>query len=115
MGMNIIRLNELNPDETKTLTLDLLKNLASVGVQNDKVRGQIAVEATYKPFKEVELPQDVSVKADEVNALPNGSASGSGLLVATVHEGQDLEGKHHTNPYVRLTFRGEEKKTKVCC
>jgi hypothetical protein len=36
------------------------------------------------------------------------------LLVVIVHEAQDLEGKHHTNPYVRILFRGEEKKTKVC-
>ncbi|XP_065005480.1 synaptotagmin-1-like isoform X2 [Musa acuminata AAA Group] len=54
MGMNVIRLNELAPDEPKTLTLDLLKNLESRDVQSDKSRGQIVVEALYKPFKEKE-------------------------------------------------------------
>ncbi|CAL9153098.1 unnamed protein product [Musa hybrid cultivar] len=112
MGMNIIRLNELAPDEPKTLTLDLLKNLESRDVQSDKSRGQIVVEALYKPFKEKEVPKDVGENADEVEKAPDGTPSGGGLLVVIVHEAKDLEGKHHTNPYVRVTFRGEEKKTK---
>ncbi|URE20354.1 Plant synaptotagmin [Musa troglodytarum] len=112
MGMNVIRLNELAPDEPKTLTLDLLKNLESRDVQSDKSRGQIVVEALYKPFKEKELPKDVGENADEVEKAPDGTPSGGGLLVVIVHEAKDLEGKHHTNPYVRVTFRGEEKKTK---
>ncbi|RZS01219.1 hypothetical protein BHM03_00031037 [Ensete ventricosum] len=112
MGMNVIRLNELTPDEPKTLTLDLLKHPQSRDVQSDKSRGQIVVEALYKPFKEEELPKDVSENADEVEKAPDGTPSGGGLLVVIVHEAKDLEGKHHTNPYVRVTFRGEEKKTK---
>ncbi|RWW02627.1 hypothetical protein BHE74_00026254 [Ensete ventricosum] len=115
MGMNVIRLNELTPDEPKTLTLDLLKHPQSRDVQSDKSRGQIVVEALYKPFKEEELPKDVSENADEVEKAPDGTPSGGGLLVVIVHEAKDLEGKHHTNPYVRVTFRGEEKKTKVSC
>ncbi|RRT51285.1 hypothetical protein B296_00025681 [Ensete ventricosum] len=113
MGMNVIRLNELTPDEPKTLTLDLLKHPQSRDVQSDKSRGQIVVEALYKPFKEEELPKDVSENADEVEKAPDGTPSGGGLLVVIVHEAKDLEGKHHTNPYVRVTFRGEEKKTKL--
>ncbi|XP_074561615.1 synaptotagmin-2-like [Curcuma longa] len=111
MGMNVIRLNELIPDEPKLLTLDLLKSLDDSDVQNDKFRGQIVVEATYKTFKEDKLLKLDSEKDTVVNA-PNGTPSGGGLLVVTIHEGQDLEGKHHTNPYVCLTFRGEVKKTK---
>ncbi|KAG6537042.1 hypothetical protein ZIOFF_002120 [Zingiber officinale] len=111
MGMNVIRLNELNPDQPKILTLDLMKNLDNIDAQDDKFRGQIVVEATYKPFKEDKLLEVDSEKDTAVNA-PNGTPSGSGLLVVTIHEGQDLEGKHHTNPYVCLTFKGEVKKTK---
>ncbi|XP_074569701.1 synaptotagmin-2-like [Curcuma longa] len=111
MGMNVIRLNELNPDEPKILTLDLVKSLDSIDVQNDKFRGQIVVEATYKPFKEDKLLKADSEEANVVQA-PDSTPSGGGVLVVTIHEAQDLEGKHHTNPYVRLTFRGEEKKTK---
>ncbi|KAG6482564.1 synaptotagmin-2-like [Zingiber officinale] len=111
MGMNVIRLNELNADEPKILTLDLVKSLDSIEVQNDKFRGQIVVEATYKPFKEDKLLEVDSEKANGVHA-PNSTPTGGGVLVVTIHEAQDLEGKHHTNPYVRLTFRGEAKKTK---
>ncbi|KAA8535993.1 hypothetical protein F0562_028471 [Nyssa sinensis] len=38
-------------------------------------------------------------------------ASG-GLRLVIGHEAQDVEGKHHTNPYVRILSRGEERKTK---
>ncbi|WOL18882.1 synaptotagmin-2 [Canna indica] len=111
MGMNIIRLNELTPNVSKTLTLHLLKNLENKDLQSDKSRGEIVVEAMYKPLKEEDVPKDVNEKA-EVEKAPDGTPSGGGLLVVIVHEAQDLEGKHHTNPYVKITFRGEEKKTK---
>lgn len=110
--MNIIRLNGLNPDEPKVLTLDLLKNLENAEIQSDKSRGQIVVEVLYKPFKEDELAKDASEIA-AVEKVPDGIPSHGGLLIVIVHEAQDLEGKHHTNPYVQIIFRGEEKKTKV--
>ncbi|PKA62585.1 Synaptotagmin-2 [Apostasia shenzhenica] len=112
MGLNAIRLKDLTPDEPKLVTLDLLKNLNPNDVQNEKSRGQLVVEVTYKPFKEDELPTKVTENVNVVEKAPEGTPSGGGLLVVTVHEAQDLEGKHHTNPYVRLIFRGEEKKTK---
>lgn len=113
MGMNIVHLKDLPPDEPKTMTLDLLKNMDPNDVQNDKMRGQIEVELTYKPFKEEDMPKDPEDSSEVVKA-PDGTPDGGGLLVVTVHEAQDVEGKHHTNPYVRLIFRGEERKTKVC-
>ncbi|KAK6136612.1 hypothetical protein DH2020_029645 [Rehmannia glutinosa] len=111
MGMNVVPLKELPPDETKTMTLDLLKNMDPNDVQNDKMRGQIVVELTYKPFKEDDLPKDFE-NPGEVQKAPEGTPPGGGVLVVTVHEAQDVEGKHHTNPYVRIIFRGEERKTK---
>ncbi|CAA6663224.1 unnamed protein product [Spirodela intermedia] len=113
MGVNVVPLKDLTPDEPKTLTLELLKNMDPNDPQNEKARGQVIVEVTYKPFKEEELEnvsenQDVNV----VEKAPEGTPSTGGLLVVIVHEAQDLEGKHHTNPFVRLLFRGEEKKTK---
>jgi len=36
-----------------------------------------------------------------------------GLLVVMIHEAKDVEGKHHTNPYARIIFKGEEKRTHV--
>ena len=113
MGMNVVPLTELTPDEPKVLTLDLLKNMDPNDAQNEKSRGQIVVELTYKPFKEDEVPDDAD-DSDAIQKAPEGTPAGGGLLVIIVHEAEDVEGKYHTNPYVRLLFRGEERKTRVC-
>ncbi|CAK9139598.1 unnamed protein product [Ilex paraguariensis] len=111
MGMNVIPLKELTPDEPKVWTLDLLKNMDANDVQNEKSRGQLMVELTYKPLKEEDMPKDFEDSGTTVKA-PEGTPDGGGLLVVIVHEAQDVEGKHHTNPFVRILFRGEERKTK---
>ncbi|XP_047325567.1 synaptotagmin-2-like [Impatiens glandulifera] len=112
MGMNLIPLKELEPEQTKEMTLELLKNADPNDVQNEKSRGQIVVEVMYKPFKEDEIPKDDD-NLDDVQKAPEGTPDSGGLLVVIVHEGQDLEGKHHTNPQVRLLFKGDEKRTKT--
>lgn len=112
MGLNAVPLKELPPDEPKVITLDLLKNMDSNDVQNEKSRGQLVVELTYKPFKEEDMPKDIE-DSGTVEKAPEGTPSGGGMLVVIVHEAQDVEGKHHTNPYARILFRGEERKTKV--
>lgn len=109
MGMNVIPLKELPPDETKELTLDLLKSLDADDVRNEKSRGQLVVEVRFKPFKEQEMAAD----HEDPGKAPEGTPAGGGLLVVTVHQAQDVEGKHHTNPYVRLLLKGEERKTKI--
>ncbi|OIW14713.1 hypothetical protein TanjilG_33055 [Lupinus angustifolius] len=111
MGMNVIPLKELSPEEPKSFTLELLKTMDPNDVQNDKSRGQIVLELTYKPFKEEELEKGFE-KTQSLKVAPEGTPEGGGLLVVIVHEAQDVEGKYHTNPHVRLMFRGEEKKTK---
>ncbi|GMN35820.1 hypothetical protein TIFTF001_005549 [Ficus carica] len=111
MGTSIVPLKELTPDEPKVLTLDLLKNMDPNDPQNEKSRGQIVVELTYKPFKEDEVPDDAE-DSNAVQKAPEGTPDGGGLLVIRVHEAEDVEGKYHTNPYVRLLFRGEERRTK---
>ncbi|KAJ6813178.1 synaptotagmin-2-like [Iris pallida] len=111
MGMHVVPLKDLKPEELTSLTLDLLKNMDPNDAQNEKSRGQVVLELTYKPFKE-DQANDSGDDAGLVEKAPEGTPSGGGLLVVTVHEAQDLEGKHHTNPYVKILFRGEEKKTK---
>ncbi|KAF8033176.1 hypothetical protein BT93_D1933 [Corymbia citriodora subsp. variegata] len=111
MGMYVIPLKELLPDEPKEMTLNLLKSMDPNDLQNDKSRGQLVVELTYKPFKEEEIPVSFE-ESNIVQKAPEGTPDGGGLLVVIVHEAQDVEGKHHTNPYVRIIFKGEEKKTK---
>lgn len=112
MGMNVVALKELTPDECKELTLDLLKNMNPNDPINEKSRGQLVVELTYKPFKGEDLPKDFD-ESGEVEKAPQGTPSGGGVLVVIVHEARDVEGKYHTNPYVRILFRGMQKKTKV--
>ncbi|KAL2319179.1 hypothetical protein Fmac_033055 [Flemingia macrophylla] len=111
MGTNAIELKDLTPDEPKVVTLNLLKSLDPNDPENEKSRGQLTVEVLYKPFSEDELPQS----AEDSNAIekaPEGTPASGGLLVITIHEAEDVEGKHHTNPYARLIFKGEERKTK---
>ncbi|KAF3796448.1 Synaptotagmin-1 [Nymphaea thermarum] len=112
MGMNMIPLKDLLPDEPKTLTLDLLKTMDANDPQNEKSRGQITLDVVYKPFKLEELASEIGEDSGEVQKAPEGTPEGGGLLVVIIHEAQDVEGKHHTNPYVRLLFKGEKRKTK---
>ncbi|KAL9244037.1 hypothetical protein vseg_017854 [Gypsophila vaccaria] len=112
MGINNVPLKELTPDETKEFTLELRKTMDPDDVQNEKSRGQVVLELTYKTFKGEELHDDHE-ESGAVDKAPEGTPAGGGMLVIIIHQAQDLEGKHHTNPYVRLLFRGEEKKTKI--
>lgn len=111
MGMNVIPLKELTPDESKVFTIDLLKNMDPNDAQNEKSRGQLVIELMYKPFKADEMPNDLD-DPNSVEKAPEGTPSTGGLLAVIIHEAQDVEGKHHTNPFVRVLFKGEERKTK---
>ncbi|KAI8003723.1 Synaptotagmin-2 [Camellia lanceoleosa] len=111
MGLNVVPLKQLTPEELKVMTLDLLKNMDPNDAQNEKSRGQIVLELMYKPFTDEEMPKETE-DSNAVEKAPEGTPDGGGLLAVIVHEAQDLEGKHHTNPQVRLLFRGEERRTK---
>lgn len=113
MGMNVIPLKDITPEEPREMTLDLLKNMDPNDTRNEKSRGQVVVEVLYKPFKGDEIPPDMD-GPNSVQKAPEGTPEGGGLLVVILHEAQDVEGKYHTNPSARILFRGEEKKTKVC-
>jgi len=112
MGKNAIPLKDVKPDESKEFTLDLLKTWDVNDPSNEKSRGQIVVELTYRPLKAEELGRDFDEQQEMENA-PEGTPAGGGVLVVIVHEAQDVEGKHHTNPFARIIFRGEKRKTKV--
>lgn len=112
MGMNVIPLKELTPEEPKVMTLELLKNMDLNDTQNEKSRGQIMIEFVYKPFSDDKVPAE-NEDGNVIEKAPEGTPEGGGLLVVIIHQAEDLEGKHHTNPSVRLLFRGEEKRTKV--
>lgn len=109
LGMQVIPLASLVPEEPKIFTLDLRKNMDDNDPSNLKSRGQIMVEVVYKPFKE----EDSIQEENEEERAPEGTPQGGGLLVVVVHRADDLEGKHHTNPFAKVVFRGQEYKTKV--
>ncbi|KAJ9553622.1 hypothetical protein OSB04_017667 [Centaurea solstitialis] len=52
LGMQVVPLKVLRPNETKELTLDLLKNTNIADPLKKQQRGQIMLEMTYAPFKE---------------------------------------------------------------
>eukprot|EP00249_Psilotum_nudum_P004672 c18179_g1_i1 orf=700-2313(-) len=110
LGMQVIPLQSLVPDETKIYTLDLQKNMDPNDPSNQRSRGQITLELTYKPFKQDDITPEEDNEGGE--KVQEDGLEGGGLLIVTILEGEDLEGKHHTNPYARVIFRGEKRKTK---
>ncbi|KAH7433635.1 hypothetical protein KP509_07G078600 [Ceratopteris richardii] len=90
LGVQMIQLSSLTPDDWQTHTLNLRKNMDDNDPSNQKPRGQITLNTLYTPFKDEEV-----IPEEEEN------------------EAEDLEGKHHCNPYVKILYKGHEYKTKA--
>ena len=114
MSVAAIPLDGCLPEHPKVVNLGLVKDLpkeAGVGGA-PKYLGYISAKLTYQPFSEGEEVEEM----EEHPQLDDAMASlpvGGGVLRVTVHSGEDLEGKSHSNPYVKVRFRQEERKTKV--
>lgn len=120
IGMQLVPLKELTPNEPKKFTLDLLKNTNMNDPHNKKPRGTLEVELTFDPFKlesdsfkrlgtfsQKQVSVDRTFAADEL-------LSEAGLLSVTVIGAEDLEAvKYHTNPYAQILFRGERRRTMI--
>ncbi|KAG2321198.1 hypothetical protein Bca52824_014411 [Brassica carinata] len=65
IGMNVIPLKDLTPEEPKLMTLELLKSMEPNEPVSEKSRGQLVVEVEYKPFKEDDIPDNL----DDPNAV----------------------------------------------
>ncbi|XP_021660434.2 synaptotagmin-3 isoform X2 [Hevea brasiliensis] len=119
LGMQVVPLRLLTPYETKRFTLDLVKNPNPNDPQNKKHRGKLVVEMAFNPFKEdsekFSGPLDCNVrKGSGVGRIPEDTlVHRGGLLLVTVEGAEDVEGKHHNNPYAMVIFRGEQKQTKL--
>lgn len=120
LGTQVFPLKMLAPNETKEVTLDLLKDTSITSdAGNKKQRGQLFLELTYAPFREDNDSfsglLDGHSRKDSVmdRAISNTSTTGAGLLLVTVQAAQDVEGSRHNNPYVLVIFRGETKKSKM--
>lgn len=116
--MQVVPLKILQPNETKELTLDLLKNTNVTDPLKKQQRGQIMLEVTYAPFREdsdVVVTGTLNTPTKKENGAGFGGETpiGAGVLLVTVQGAEDVEGEHHNNPYAVIIFRGETKKTKV--
>ena len=45
--------------------------------------------------------------------VPKGTNLNGGLLLVTILQAEEVEGKYHTNPFVEVHFHGGKKKTMV--
>lgn len=117
LGMQVVPLKVLKPNEMKELTLDLLKNTNVTDPLKKQQRGQIMLEMTYAPFREesdvVSGPLNTPTQNENGVGFGGETPTGAGVLLVTVQGAEDVEGEHHSNPYAMIIFRGEIKKTKV--
>lgn len=119
LGMQLVPLKLLAPNEMQEFTLDLLKNSSNIGEPEKKQRGKIMVELTYDPFKEDHEHSSGHLdgygrKESRISRTSDDDTPrGAGLLLVTVQGAEDVEGERHNNPYAVILFRGDTKKTKV--
>lgn len=116
--MQAIPLRGLKPHESKEYTLDLLKNRNPDDAHNKRPRGKLVVELRFNPFRTENERfsgplESNTLKRPSASRAHRRSDSDSGLLLVTVEGAEDIEGKHHTNLYALIIFRGEQRKTKV--
>lgn len=117
--MQLVPLKLLTPNETKEFTLDLIKNTNINDPQNKKCRGRIVLEMTYVPFKPDSMKFNENCDGNwkkesrTSRSLDDKTLGEAGLLLVMIQGAEDIEGKHHNNPYALIRFRGEMKKTKV--
>ncbi|RLN11766.1 synaptotagmin-3-like [Panicum miliaceum] len=115
LGMQVIPLRLLTPYERKLFTLNLVRSMNPNDPHNKKNRGrQLIVELTFDPFREDNGRSSVALDGEgNASIREGGGESSGGVLLVSVENAEDVEGKQHTNPYAEVFFRGERKKTKV--
>ncbi|TVU08588.1 hypothetical protein EJB05_41997 [Eragrostis curvula] len=114
LGMQVIPLRLLTPYESKLFTLDLLRSMNPNDPHNKKNRGKLIVELTFDLFRDDSSRTSVtSDGAGNASLRRDDVSSGAGMLLVSLENAEDVEGKRHTDPYAVVLFRGEQKKTKV--
>ncbi|KAG0484529.1 hypothetical protein HPP92_008429 [Vanilla planifolia] len=117
LGMQVVPLSSLVPHETKEFTLNILKNLNLNDPHNKKDRGKLVVELTFEPFREdCDKPNGALDGVGRLSTLGRSyslESSSGGVLSVTIESAENVEGRHHNNPYAVMLFGGERKKTKA--
>eukprot|EP00271_Cylindrocystis_brebissonii_P006518 TRINITY_DN19297_c0_g1_i1.p1 TRINITY_DN19297_c0_g1~~TRINITY_DN19297_c0_g1_i1.p1 ORF type:complete len:594 (-),score=180.44 TRINITY_DN19297_c0_g1_i1:905-2686(-) len=112
MSMQRVPLKDLVPGEAKRIEAVLVKNKAALATPNPaNTLGAFFADLTFVPFSEEEQGRD-DEEDDMVYNIPDTVPVGGGLLTVTIHVGEGLEGKSHSNPFVVVRFRQEERQTK---
>lgn len=69
------------------------------------------------PFSGQLIDQSSSLReqSERLQSISEASASvhGASLLQVSIQGAEEVEGKHHTNPYAVVHFKGEARRTKV--
>ncbi|XP_073310140.1 synaptotagmin-3-like isoform X3 [Primulina huaijiensis] len=116
LGMQLVPLNLLTPYEKKEFKLDLFNSTDPNDPHNKTPRGQITVEMNFVPFFDDSKKFSKSFDNPGTRSSPHEhdivSFCGTGLLLVRIISAEDVEGKHRTNPFVKIIFRGEQRKTK---
>ncbi|KAI7751343.1 hypothetical protein M8C21_023440 [Ambrosia artemisiifolia] len=118
LGMQVIPLMVLKPNEKKELTMGLVKHIDSNDPRDRKSRGSITVELTFVPFVRDTMslngPIGLYMRKETVSKkLGSSFVNRAGLLTVTVIGAKSIEGKHHNNPFALVVFKGEKRKTKI--
>ncbi|XP_073062883.1 synaptotagmin-3-like isoform X1 [Primulina eburnea] len=116
LGMQLVPINLLTPYEKKEFKLDLFNSTDPNDPHNKTPRGQIMVEMNFVPFFDDSKKFSKSFDTPGTGSSPHEhdivSFCGTGLLLVRIISAEDVEGKHRTNPFVKIIFRGEQRKTK---
>ncbi|XBI40676.1 hypothetical protein VPH35_125243 [Triticum aestivum] len=113
MGVQVIPLRLLTPYESKLFTLDLLTSMNPDDQLNMKNRLKLVVELTFNPFREENNTSPLISDVKGNISLRRDVPDGGGVLLVSVENAEDVEGKRHTNPYAVVLFRGEKRENKV--
>ncbi|GJT71135.1 C2 domain-containing protein [Tanacetum coccineum] len=101
--MHYVPLEDLIPEQQKTLTFDLLKHMDFNHSENNKSYGQLMIELMYKPVKR----DGVLNNSEEANEMKKPLKVG-GWLVVTILEAEDIQVTH---PFVYVTIQNDRRQT----
>ncbi|GMJ09739.1 synaptotagmin 2 [Hibiscus trionum] len=96
----------------KLVGIDLMSIPIVDRVVQEIIKDQVANMYLWPKSLTVEILKTFQ-ESRTLQRAPDNTPDGGGMLVVIVHEAEYVEGKHHTNPYVCILFRGEKRKTKA--
>ncbi|GJT61814.1 protein kinase, ATP binding site-containing protein [Tanacetum coccineum] len=103
MWKHDLPLEDLIPEQQKSLTFELLKHMDNNHVENNKSHGQLMIELMYKPLTRDEV-RSYSEKANEVKK----PLKVAGWLIVTILEAEDIQ---VTNPFIYVTIENDRRQT----